>query len=144
MNIQSDFSVLLIDDNPTEGTLARIAIRTVAPNANVQYFESGADAIVWLQQLPDPIAFPDLMILDLNMPDIDGIEVLKLLKATGLKQFPVYMISGSSYLGEERLSLKCGADAFYEKCHDYEDTVKLYEQILPEFITKRSSNRLSA
>lgn len=141
----NDFFVLLVDDNTAEGTLARLAIKSVIPTATIKYVESGADAIAWLQQLDHPMGFPDLMILDLNMPMVDGIEVLKLLKAFKLKSFPVYMLSGSSYLGEERLSLKCGADAFYEKRRDFEETVELFTEILPAFLVERfAETRISA
>ena len=129
-------SILLVDDNEADGAITRIAIRNVVPDARIRYFENGADAIVYLQHI-DPADYPHLMLLDLNMPGVDGIEVLKLLKVNRLKHFPVYMLSGSTILGEERLSLKCGADAFYEKPRDYNDTVALFHRILPGFLIEQ-------
>ena len=119
-----NLSILLVDDNEADGTITRIAI-------------SGADAIAHLQRIDDPADYPHLMLLDLNMPGVDGIEVLKLLKVNRLKHFPVYMLSGSTILGEERLSLRCGADAFYEKPRDYNDTVALFTRILPGFLIEQ-------
>ena len=132
-----NLSILLVDDNEADGTITRIAIRSVMPDARIRYFESGADAIAHLQRIDDPADYPHLMLLDLNMPGVDGIEVLKLLKVNRLKHFPVYMLSGSTILGEERLSLRCGADAFYEKPRDYNDTVALFTRILPGFLIEQ-------
>ncbi len=130
-------SILLVDDNESDGTITRFAIRSVVPDARIRYFESGADVVAYLQKIEDPAEYPHLMLLDLNMPGVDGIEVLKLLKVNRLKHFPVYMLSGSTILGEERLSLKCGADAFYEKPRDFDDTVHLFNRILPGFLIEQ-------
>lgn len=137
MNRFSNISILLVDDNKADGTIIRLAIRSILPDSRITYFEHGADVIAHLSQIADSDENPDLMLLDLNMPGVDGIQVLKLLRVHQLKKFPVFMLSGSAILGEERLSLKCGADAFYEKPRDYTETVALFERILPDFLIEQ-------
>lgn len=137
MNNAKNISILLVDDNEADGTITRIAIRSILPDARIKYFDHGGDVIAYLSQLQDSGEFPDLMLLDLNMPGVDGIEVLKLLRVHNLKKFPIFMLSGSTLLGEERLSIKCGANAFYEKPRDYTDTVALFERILPDFLIEQ-------
>jgi DNA-binding response OmpR family regulator len=68
------FHVLLVEDNPSDVFLIREAIRTSSVPADVTIAYDGDTA---LRMLEDPAPAPDLIILDLNLPRVGGLELLR-------------------------------------------------------------------
>jgi|SRR5579864_9547972 CheY-like chemotaxis protein len=66
--------VLLVEDNPSDVLLIREAIRTSSVPADVTIAYDGDTA---LRMLEDPTPAPDLIILDLNLPRVGGLEILQ-------------------------------------------------------------------
>ena len=66
--------VLLVEDNPSDVLLIREAIRTSSVQADVTIAYDGDTA---LRMLEDPTPAPDLIILDLNLPRVGGLEILQ-------------------------------------------------------------------
>ena len=101
-------TVLIVDDEPSvRKTLKDTLIgRYVTIEA-----DSGARAIELASASP-----PDLIILDVEMPEVDGIEVCKQLKASPhTKRIPVILISSSRSKDEVILGLQAGADDYLSK-----------------------------
>lgn len=86
---------------------------------------SGEDAI---QSVEDHV--PDLVLLDIQLTGIDGIEVLKRLKETH-SQLPIVMVSASSQRGMNAKIEEYGADGFMLKPYDQDELLKLIAEILP-------------
>lgn len=101
--------VLLIDDSPTSLRVLEHALRGDYAVGNE---ESGETALARLEQG----ALPDLILLDLLMPGMDGIEVLKLLKAKdSTKDIPVIVMTATDDEESEAMALEAGAVDFIRK-----------------------------
>lgn len=122
--------LLLVDDE--EGFVQVLAKRLGKRNINVTTSLSGDGAI---QQCKKKRF--DIMLLDLKMEFMDGIEVLKVLKDIGI-DMPVIMITGHGSLEDAKKGLDLGAVACLPKPYDFEELVKKIKGI----ITKRSRELL--
>ena len=79
---------------------------------------------------------PDLILLDLNMPLMDGFEALKQIKSTPkLKDIPVYIISTSRSEKDKEMALKLGATGFYHKGASSQDIHKIMKLVCADCFT---------
>ncbi|MBF0111747.1 MAG: response regulator [Desulfamplus sp.] len=108
--------LLLVDDE--EGFVQVLSKRLSKRNINVTTSLSGDGAI----QLCKTKRF-DIMLLDLKMEFMDGIEVLKALKELGINM-PVIMITGHGSLEDAKKGLDSGAVDCLPKPYDFEELVK--------------------
>ena len=98
--------VLVVDDDETIRRTLRINLR--ARGYEVEEVASGRDALSTLEDAP-----PDLVILDLGLPDVDGVEVLRRLRRTS--RVPVVVLSARHQSDDKVETLDEGADDFVTK-----------------------------
>ncbi len=73
---------------------------------------------------------PDFLILDINMPEVNGFEVLKLIKADKkLRNIPVFILSVSSDTTDIENALKLGANGYYQKSAEYKHLASTVREI---------------
>ncbi|MFZ4557784.1 MAG: hybrid sensor histidine kinase/response regulator [Pseudanabaena sp.] len=102
-------SILIVDDEPNN--FAVIAAQLSEFNYEIHYASSGQDALTHLD-----IYNPDLILLDVMMPEIDGITVCKQLKAMPKWQaVPIVMVTALSSKSDLANCLDAGADDFISK-----------------------------
>lgn len=101
--------VLLVDDNATN---LQVLYQTLAPRGyKLLAARSGEDAIAIARQAP-----PDLILLDIMMPGMDGLETCRLLKAdTELRNVPVLFLSAIDDATKKAEGLRCGAVDYVTK-----------------------------
>jgi CheY-like chemotaxis protein len=90
--------VLIIEDNQADSHLTTTALRDARIANEVHVVEDGEEAIAFLNQqgVYSSAPRPDLIILDLNLPKIDGFQLLEEMKADArLRNIPVIVVSGS-------------------------------------------------
>jgi len=91
--------VLLVEDNPGDVRLTREALKEAKIAVNLSVANDGLEAMKMLRQ-EAPYSgqpLPDLVLLDLNMPRMDGREVLRLIKTDEkLKRIPVVVLTTSA------------------------------------------------
>ena len=90
--------ILLVEDNPGDVRLTQEAFREGKVLNNLSVVGDGVEAISFLRREGQHVdaPHPDLILLDLNLPKMDGHEVLEKLKAdTDLKSIPVVVLSTS-------------------------------------------------
>lgn len=134
---QSPF-VILVDDNFSDAHISIIAIKEAYPLAHVLHFEGGASMISYGKNLGKEEAVPDMILIDLNMPLMDGIELLEALQADArISKVPKFIYSGIIDPTERALALQAGGDGFFEKPPDFTATVQFFEQILQPILTAR-------
>jgi two-component system alkaline phosphatase synthesis response regulator PhoP/OmpR family response regulator RpaB len=98
--------ILIIDDDAD-------IVKTVSANLELDGFEvssapNGNEGLAALQSRS-----PDLVLLDLNLPDIDGIKVCQILRRES--EVPVIMLSARDTVADKLLGLECGADDYLVK-----------------------------
>jgi two-component system alkaline phosphatase synthesis response regulator PhoP len=116
--------LLLVDDEDTIRTLVRHELET--HGFAVEEAESGAAA---LEKLGGS-AF-DLVVLDIRMPEMDGLEVLKNIRANNLAP-KVIMLTGVDELKIARDSLALGASDFMTKPFDFKNLLTCINRVLKE------------
>jgi diguanylate cyclase (GGDEF)-like protein len=101
--------ILVVDDSPAQ--LDRLAQVLSREGYDVRRAQDGREAIRAVHGDP-----PDLVLLDLVLPDMDGLEVLRIVKARKEEQFiPVIILSARSDIDSKVRGLRIGADDFLAK-----------------------------
>ena len=99
MNEQSIF--LLVDDDPDDIMLLKDAIQSVDERVQIAEAKNGRTALAYLKEAALNDKLPNLVVLDINMPILNGIEVIALIKKeAGLHQVPLVVFSTSSNPGD--------------------------------------------
>lgn len=121
MPTQAPFVILMAEDSEhdvraVERIWAKAAIRNP-----LFIVRDGAECLAYLLRQPpfqDPLKHPDpgVLLLDLNMPKVDGFEVLRKVKATpGLRRLPVVVLTTSGRDEDIRTAYDLGANAYITK-----------------------------
>ena len=88
--------ILVVDDSPTDLLLIQEAFSTLEQEVDVWTCNDGATVLAMLQQ-PDA-SLPDVILLDINMPKMNGFELPEVLKNHGqLRTIPVVMLTTSNH-----------------------------------------------
>jgi two-component system response regulator len=110
--------VLLVEDNVDDADLTRRALEQAKVHNQVHHVTSGVEALAFLRREgrfagAQP---PDLILLDLNLPGMDGRELLKIVKADErLRHIPVVVVTGSHVDADVRESYRLHANAYVKK-----------------------------
>ncbi len=120
--------ILLIEDNPDHVELILKALRGNNLLNEVHVVVSGEEALEFLYQRGKytETPRPGLILLDIKLPGMDGIEFLRRIKADpNLKSIPVVMLTTSAGEKEILESYNCGANSYIVKPVDFEQFVKV-------------------
>ena len=125
--------IIIIEDNEADASVIEDAITTSDLNCEVIRFRDGEEA---LQALLDPDAtVPDVLLLDLNLPRIDGLEVLQRIRSTPrLAQTPVGILTGSGAASDKRRAAFSGATRYVYKPLNYDEYVAEVRQAVAEML----------
>jgi two-component system, chemotaxis family, response regulator Rcp1 len=110
--------VLLAEDNEFDVQVTIAAFRDARVPSKLHCVPDGEAAIAFLRRTGDyqDVPRPDLILLDLNLPKMSGLEVLEEIKADpSLKNIPVVMVSGSIHDGDIRRAYDLQVSAFLMK-----------------------------
>ncbi len=107
--------ILLVEDNTDDEMLGLRAIRK-AVSAEVQVARDGLEALRMLDQDARAGCLPDVLLLDLRLPGMDGLEVLRQVRATPeLGGIVVIVLTSSEHPKDKQACLELGAKAFLSK-----------------------------
>jgi CheY-like chemotaxis protein len=135
MHIQSatkPIEVLLVEDNPGDAQLTRIALNDGKMCINLSLAEDGVDALAFLRKQGNyaDAPRPDLILLDLNLPRKDGREVLAEIKADpSLRRIPVVVLTTSQSDTDILQAYELAANCFITKPVDFDQFVKIVQTI---------------
>lgn len=116
--------ILLVGDNPGDVRLVREALRGATPPHRLSVVPDGVAAVAFLRREGAHATAPraDLVLLDLNLPRLDGRAVLRALKADPtMWRIPVVVLSNSSDAADVAAAYDLGASAFVTKPLDLDD-----------------------
>jgi two-component system, response regulator len=112
--------ILLVEDNPEDAGMTMRALRKGNLANRVHWVKDGAEALDFLfcsgayarRQPGEP---PKLVLLDIKMPKIDGIEVLRRVKGSEMRTIPVVVMTSSSEERDVLESYRLGVDSYIVK-----------------------------
>ena len=103
--------IVLIEDNPADVLLVKMALKENGVRFSLTEFESGSEAVKVLCSVPPmETGPPDLILLDLNTPRTDGFEALeKLARCPNLAQVPIAILTSSKAQRDKQRAARAGA-----------------------------------
>ena len=123
-------NVIMADDDRNDQLLMVMAAEEAGEPINFQFVDDGSDLMILLAGVTSIDDLPDLIVLDLRMPRLDGHRTLDRLQAHPvLWQVPVIVFSTSNRLRDEALSLDLGARAFETKPSSFSGMVSFVHRI---------------
>ena len=126
--METILKVLLIEDNLIEVMKMKRTISLLKLNHTIYEAKNGEEGLNFLQ---DKSQLPDLILLDLNMPKISGIEFLSILKNNDdLKHIPTVILTTSDNQKDLQECYKIGVSGYILKPLKYEDYVKKIDKVL--------------
>ncbi len=124
MNTAKPFVVLLVEDEPADAHLVRVALRENRLLVDLHVARDGVEALQFLRHqghFGDDTPRPDLILLDLNMPRMDGREFLAVIKEdAALSKIPVVVLTTSDVERDVVASYQLCAASYITKPVDME------------------------
>ena len=126
--------ILLVEDNPTDAELTMRALRKNNLANNLVWVKDGVEALDFIfckGQYQDRInSAPKLILLDLKLPKIDGIEVLRTLKSDAkTRTVPVVMLTSSNEERDIVESYHLGVNSYIVKPVDFDKFLEMVSQV---------------
>ena len=147
MNVSS--CVLVVDDNRNDLFLLRRGFNRAGLAADLFDLPDGFPALEYLRGSPPyddraRFPFPNLLLLDLKMPRINGLNVLAWLAGRpDMKKLPALVLTSSSLPADREIAMKLGAREFLVKPTDPSDWVKLAQGLHQRWLAvKNGSERM--
>ena len=127
-------TILLVEDDPRDEELTLTALEAYNLANKVVVVRDGEQALDYLYRRGEFASRvggdPIVVLLDLKMPKIDGLEVLKVLKAdAGLKHIPVVVLTSSRQTPDLAACYQHGVNAYVVKPVDFNDFIKAVKQL---------------
>lgn len=128
-------SILLVEDNPDHEVLTIRALKKANVLNDIVVAHDGAEALDLLfgakgEPANSPAPMPQLILLDLKLPKVDGLEVLRRLRAEArTKLIPVVVLTSSDEEGDVVTSYKLGANSYVCKPVDFVQFMEATRQL---------------
>lgn len=133
--------MLLVEDSPDDIEFARRALAKCAAQHRLVIAEDGDSAIDWLtipgdgNPLGGPLR-PALVLLDLNIPGMDGREVLRRIKCNAaLLRTPVAVLTTSIHPSDVEACYRLGANCYHQKPNDLGQYERMIRQVTDYWLT---------
>jgi two-component system response regulator len=126
--VQKDVDILLVEDNPDDAGLTIRSLKKHNLANKLLHLEDGQEALDFL--FNDDNELPRLVVLDLKMPRVDGIDVLRRLKADERRRvIPVVVLTSSKEERDIVESYKLGVNAYIVKPVDFDQFAKAVAEL---------------
>lgn len=137
------FLVFHVNDSTDDQVLFQAACKKARVPFQWHVAESAQRGISYLESLvamsrEHPVRWPDLVVLDIVMPDASGFRVLEYIRSSSkLRPLPVVIFTGCATPDRMKEAYDLGANAFHEKPVSFSDTVKLVGSLYSTWSTAR-------
>ncbi len=128
--------ILLIEDNPDDEELALLALEEYRPSNRIKVLRDGAEALDYLSRSCEPAGpnftqfKPKLILLDLKLPKVSGLEVLRFIKGNAItRTIPVVVLTSSREDRDIIESYDLGVNSYIVKPVTFEQLVEAVRQI---------------
>ncbi len=123
--------ILLVDDDPDDRMIFQDAFETLKAVQNISTAKDGKEALDMLEKQPPGADLPVLIVLDLNMPKMNGTETLKNLKQNQrFRQIPVIIYSTSINPLEKEKCMELGAHSYITKPISWTESIETAQYFL--------------
>lgn len=128
-------TILLVEDNPDDEALTLRALEKNNITNEVAVARDGAEALDWLfgrgaHEGREAGALPEVVLLDLKLPKVDGLEVLRQLRADErTKLLPVIILTASQEESDLIEGYSCGANSYIRKPVDFAQFMEAVRQL---------------
>ncbi|MEW6467554.1 MAG: response regulator [Bacteroidota bacterium] len=120
-----EFEIILVDDSPEDTDLALRELRKCNLVNSIRTFENGQQAYDFIMEHATD-GIPRMVLLDLNMPVMDGLEFIQRIKADEkTKGIPIAVLTSTTELPDIKESLRMGVKSYIPKPIVIEDVVKI-------------------
>jgi CheY-like chemotaxis protein len=121
------FKILVIDDDEDDRFLIKEAFQTISEDFILEFLPDGIDIV---ENIKSQTICPDLILLDLNMPKISGLEVLRNIRNSDEYCCkPVVIFSTSSRQDDINQAYKIGANSYLIKPSSHQELTKVIKNI---------------
>lgn len=135
MNARDEVEILLVEDNPTDAELTLEALREVNLTNHLVWVRDGAEALdfvfargAYAGRSPD--GAPKVILLDLRLPKVDGLEVLRTLKShEETRAIPIVVLTSSKEDRDVVQSYEHGVNSFVSKPVGFEEFARVVSQL---------------
>jgi len=132
--------IFYVEDDQDFAFIMQYAVKEVNEGLTVNIVGDGNSAIAALQQYAQERQRPTLILLDLNLPGLSGLDLLKRIKEIPfLKYVPVILFSTSDDLNDVRTSLEIGANAFLTKPNGYHNLITCVQSMYDFWFSQNRS-----
>ena len=131
MSRRRPITIIIADDDPEDRMLAEDALQESRLVNDIRFVEDGEELLEYLQQRgkysdPESAPRPGMILLDLNMPRMDGREALKLIKGDpDLRRIPVIVLTTSKAEEDIYRSYDLGVNSFIIKPVTFDSLVNI-------------------
>jgi CheY-like chemotaxis protein len=128
-------AILLVEDNPADVTITQRALRENDFPVDLRVVRDGQEAVDYLLRQgvyaqDDSWRCPDLILLDLNIPRLNGLQVLQRIRATpALRKVPVVILTTSNSQRDVHDTYAAGANTYIQKPQDFARFVEVLRTI---------------
>jgi len=130
MTAQGNRAILLVEDNPMDVDLTLRAFRRHNIRHPVQVARDGDEVLSWIPRWLAGEPLPLLILLDLKLPRVSGLEVLRQLKAEPpIRVVPVVILTTSERESDMRTAYELGANSYIRKPVEFDRFLETAAQI---------------
>lgn len=126
------WEILLVEDNPADIRLTREALGELQIQHRLTVADDGLAALKYLTAEPvgEPGSRPDLILLDLNLPRMSGLEFLAVVKSSErFKSIPVIVLSSSAAPEDVAAAYNLNANSYTQKPLDIDQFIRVMQSI---------------
>ncbi len=135
MNVDEEIEILLVEDNPSDAELTIRALRKKNLANKLIHLKNGAEALDFIFAKGnytgrDALKVPKVILLDLKMPKVNGLEVLAALRADEkTKRIPVVVLTSSNEDPDIDACYALGVNSYIVKPVDFDNFVKAVSEL---------------
>ncbi|MES2133504.1 MAG: response regulator [Bacteroidota bacterium] len=133
--MENEIEILLVEDNPNDAEMTIRALRKNHLANRIIHLKNGAEALDFIYgkgeyEGRDVRAMPKVVLLDLKMPKVDGIEVLRTMKSNELtKTIPVVVLTSSKEDPDVKTCYELGVNSYIVKPVGFENFLKAISEL---------------
>jgi two-component system response regulator len=131
MKFFGERKIVLVEDDPRDIELTRMALEQNHIGNEIVVLRDGAEALAYLLGQEDgPIDWPAVVLLDIKLPKVDGLEVLRRIRADPrTRRLPVVLVTSSSEEQDKIAGYDLGANSYVRKPVDFADFVNAVKDL---------------